>query len=868
MKRKFYFFFAVLIFILFTVSVSAQQLNDYQSAGGGVPVDLSSATNWQYWNGSAWVTATQAPFALVGTNGTITIQSGDTWNNATALSLGSKNATIKFNGNTGTFSTTNKLTLNGNTYQHNVSGGEATIAAGITFSSGSTTIYSATSGTCTVPVIAFGSLTIAAGSTYSLAGAASTVAGGTLTVNGTLNCGSYVFSVKTYVSSGLNQASTLTGSGTITTGAVGTRLALGSSGGLVTNVSFSGTMCGVTLYSPVVLQSNLTISASGFTPQYYFNVSGIYTDLNGYTLSCGSVNGTTANIVFKNSSAGNLITTGAGTIASGDGNPFNNITIGGSTGLNSNILVNGIFNLSSGTFTTNAFTLSLGASATATIASPVTISTGGKIDFNNRPVTIVSTASGTGRINAIAGTLANAANVTIQQYLSAKRGWRLLGNPTSGAITLSTFASKSNIDLNNGTVSSATAYFYDPNQVSPATPWVAAGSAWNKNTGLLLFVRGTSGQGVGGGTYTPNNVTLSTTGTLVQGTQPTINLTYDPVNTNAQWNVLVNPFPCPLSAYSILGSNNNINQSIYYLNPNYTGSNGYTADGNYSFVTLSGSQDFEIPSFGSIFVQTQAAGQSLTLSESSKYLGGGNQGLFGSNTDYQVASLQWLDKSGNLIDRTELMLNATAQPTGNGHWDLPKLTLSSQYMYTLSNNKAMAINARSGNATDTIPLVIQAADTTHQCSFVADNYSLPDGMELLLKDKLLNTQTTIHQGTIYNFEVTADAATQGSQRFELIFSKSRLTSNTVADNTASINGIFVSPNPASDYVNVNLAVQPVACTTTIKMISLDGNIVKTVCTEQNGGTVRIPVKELANGLYILQVTANGKTSVQKIIKTN
>ena len=148
MKRKFYFFFAVLIFILFTVSASAQQLNDYQSAGGGVPVDLSSATNWQYWNGSAWVTATQAPFALVGTNGTITIQSGDTWNNATALSLGSKNATIKFNGNTGTFSTTNKLTLNGNTYQHNVSGGEATIAAGITFSSGSTTIYSATSGSC------------------------------------------------------------------------------------------------------------------------------------------------------------------------------------------------------------------------------------------------------------------------------------------------------------------------------------------------------------------------------------------------------------------------------------------------------------------------------------------------------------------------------------------------------------------------------------------------------------------------------------------------------------------------------------------------------------------------------------------------
>ena len=67
---------------------------------------------------------------------------------------------------------------------------------------------------------------------------------------------------------------------------------------------------------------------------------------------------------------------------------------------------------------------------------------------------------------------------------------------------------------------------------------------------------------------------------------------------------------------------------------------------------------------------------------------------------------------------------------------------------------------------------------------------------------------------------------------------------------------------------MNLAVQPVACTTTIKMISLDGNIVKTVCTEQNGGTVRIPVKELANGLYILQVTANGKTSVQKIIKTN
>ncbi|MBN8838512.1 MAG: T9SS type A sorting domain-containing protein [Sphingobacteriia bacterium] len=858
----------MLICIISTAHVLGQNVNDYQSSGTGVHVDLSSANNWQYWDGTAWQAATAAPFTAgthqVGTNGKVTILSADTWDNASALSLASKSATIVFNGLAGSFSTTNKLTLNTNIYQHNTSANESVIAAGIVFSTTSTTIYSYSSGT--VPAASFGSLTIASGSTYSLGGAASTVASGTLKVDGTFNCGANTFTVKTSASA----SSTLTGSGTITTGAIGTRLTLGSVSGLAINVNFTGTLCGVTLNAPVVLQSDLTISASGFTPQFYFNQSGIYTDLNGHSLSCGSINGAVANVLFKNTSPGSIVTSGSATIAT-DGSALNNITLGASASLNSNVSVNGIFTQSAGTFTTNSFGLSLGSSASAVIGSTaaLTISSGGTVDFNNRPVTIQSTASGTGHINTISGTLSNATNVTIQQYLSAKRGWRFLGNPTGASLTLSTFATNSNIDLNNGTQSAATAYTYDGTKIAPASPWVAAGATWAANKGLLLFVRGKSAEGVGGGSYTPSNVTLSATGSLVSGTQAAQSLTYDAVNTNAQWNVVVNPYPSPVSVKNLTGIYNNagINQSIYVFNPNKnTGAtNASLADGDYDFVTLGSSTDFIIPSFGAFFIQTQAASQTVQFTEAAK-ASGGDQRLFGTNTDYRVAELLLTDKDNNALDRAELMQDAGSTSLGNDHWDLPKLTMSKQYLCLFSSdNKQLAIDARKSFLTDTVKMGA-FINNQQEYKLQIGNYSLPDDIVLELKDNYAHTTTELKKGTSYSFTVTADAASEGMGRF-LIYARSSVTA-VVSDgqNNTGDALLNVMPNPARDHILLQLPAYPAPVSTTIKMFSIDGKLVKEITTSQNGGTLKIAIAELPKGLYVVHVLNAGKRSIAKIIK--
>lgn len=88
------------------LTITAVPYNCYESPGTGVSVDLGSTTNWLTYSGGAWVAATSAPATL--TSGVVTIQPGDTWNNASAVTLHS-GVTVIDSGTTGTFSTTNHL---------------------------------------------------------------------------------------------------------------------------------------------------------------------------------------------------------------------------------------------------------------------------------------------------------------------------------------------------------------------------------------------------------------------------------------------------------------------------------------------------------------------------------------------------------------------------------------------------------------------------------------------------------------------------------------------------------------------------------------------------------------------------------------
>ena len=119
---------------------------------------------------------------------------------------------------------------------------------------------------------------------------------------------------------------------------------------------------------------------------------------------------------------------------------YGNLTINGSgiKSLGAPTTINGILSVASGSLTTGSNNLTLGASASGTIA-PIAIFniSGGTTDFANRAVTVQASATGAGSI-VNTGTLSNATNVTLQQWVTGQRGYRILSNSFNSALTPST----------------------------------------------------------------------------------------------------------------------------------------------------------------------------------------------------------------------------------------------------------------------------------------------------------------------------------------------------------------------------------------------------------------------------------------------
>ncbi len=155
----------ILLIILLFIAVTGQSqiAGDYQSAGN---VALTSATNWQTYDGTSWIAATTAPnSATLVPGNTITVLSGNTWNNTAAATI-PEGVTFIFKGTAGTF-TPNTLTING-TYIHATGPATgsnttpSTVFTGVSTTTGlganSTVIYRA-SGSYTVPTAALGGRT-------------------------------------------------------------------------------------------------------------------------------------------------------------------------------------------------------------------------------------------------------------------------------------------------------------------------------------------------------------------------------------------------------------------------------------------------------------------------------------------------------------------------------------------------------------------------------------------------------------------------------------------------------------------------------------------------------------------------------------
>jgi len=134
---------------------------------------------------------------------------------------------------------------------------------------------------------------------------------------------------------------------------------------------------------------------------------------------------------------------------------------------------------------------------------------------------------------------------------------------------------------------------------------------------------------------------------------------------------------------------------------------------------------------------------------------------------------------------------------------------------------------------------------------------LPTGGVLYLHDKLMDKYIMLQKGTEYRFAITKDDKTQGEKRFELSLEGG--VSSTGLD-------VAMTPNPANEQVAVSFT-STVLEEVAIRVIDVRGaNVYTQNLGKMQRGTIRIPVQQLAAGMYMVELTQGQNKVVQRLIK--
>jgi len=487
------------------------------------------------------------------------------------------------------------------------------------------------------------------------------------------------------------------------------------------------------------------------------------------------------------------------------------------------------------------------------------IPSGSTVDFQGQSVVLQSEVSGTGSIGQIAGTLNNATNLTVQQYIPGNRAFRLMGHSYSSGISLNQLTGIIDITGGDGNAglgftSTATnnpsAFWFNTTNGNNAlfdggwTPFTDltqtnGANAWNKWEGILLFIRGAKGTGLNGADYTPAAVTLSTTGPVNMGTQ-TISIS----NSATGWNLVSNPYPssvnltAPLASASLSGS--------YVWNP--TGGSGG------AYVAIPASTSYVIPSSSAFFVQSTTAGQNLTFNESDKTNGSPATTVFGSKSGLQIDVL----KGNDYYDRLYVFADNGSKPAKDNN-DMEKLLNPGLSFYSkTSDGTSVSIDSRPIDKSTVIPLYVDTKlPGDYSMSFVNANVET----NLYLHDKLKGEYELVEQGKNYSFSVLSSDSTTMGNRFELTAQKN---TGLAVDN--GVSGIKVDVYYTNTEWILNYSLDK-AAQVSVRLVNMQGmQLQQSDLGITTKGQYKISNGNLSEGVYIIELESANIKTLKKIVK--
>jgi hypothetical protein len=617
-------------------------------------------------------------------------------------------------------------------------------------------------------------------------------------------------------------------------------------------------------------------SLSGATAIKDINIGSGTISLNGQTLTInGAVTGTgtisgsaTSNLVIgTNAAAGTLRFTSA-----------------------SNSLKNLTLNASSTATLGNALDIATGATpGVLTVNTGATLTTGGFL-------TLKSDATGTARVANSAGSISG--EVSVERYIpqNSNRAWRALAVPTYSNTqtianswqlgTLITGPGGANgLDQSTGGYSMMS---YDPT----TDALVGVGNMSNVISGntaapaaYYLYVRGDRNTGVANTNLNPTATTLSSKGSLYQGT---VTVTAANNGSGTTYHLLGNPYVSPINLNSFYTANSsNLDNTFYLFDPQIAN----TTAGVGGLITLTGSGSSytpsvtgasysgsisEIPS-GMAFFITKSSGSasSIVFNESMKTTGSTiSNGYNGLKTTAAVDGQLQVNLNVKINDSTVrpadgilAIFDANEKVQVDGA-DARKMSNFGENMSINNQGDLLAIEKR--------PLFNQ--DTLHinTTGLINRLYSLrfnpsqfQNASSALLIDHYTHSTQSIPLQSVseYAFTIDANAQSKGPNRFDVVFEQAALQIAT----TKKLMAIELYPNPVSEgVINISMHQQKEGSYTVSIVNALGAEIQKENWHHSNGDQIHsINVNKLASGIYYLKISNEfGDQSMHKFIQSS
>ncbi len=596
---------------------------------------------------------------------------------------------------------------------------------------------------------------------------------------------------------------------------------------------------------------------------------------------------------FTISSGASIVTSGAVTIDYGGGTLTNNGTLtntGGTLRFSGPVTVAGANTINTKNFTVAHSGTSL-LNNIITVTGALTVSNG-TLNANNN-LTLVSNAAGSAVIAPVLGSITG--KVTVQRYIAlGKRAFRFLtpSVTTDNNIKLnwqeSTHITGSTTGENGFDITASgnpSMYTYN-NQQATGSGWaaIATTNATNLNAmqGYRLLIRGDR---------TPTLITLATaadmnvpitltaTGTVTTGTV-TFNSSSSPAPIN-------NTSNSTTDGYSLIGNPyvNTVNWNTltktgltdaYYVwdsNMGTTDQRGrYVAYSTSTGPTNSGAGTSSVIQYiqpgQAFFIKNTTLGTagSITFNETDK-LGTNINNFYRTTTttlsrlELQVYQTSELALGAYPIDAAVSVFdNQFTNAIENG--DVAKLSTGIENISFLNSNLTLAIDARPKVATtDELLVQLQQFQASRNYTFRTHFNNFDPATTPFLVDTYLNQYTALVNTatTDIAFTTTTDALSYGTNRFKIVFQNNAL-------NTPDFNAenVVLYPNPVTNN-QFNIALPSyIKGEVTIKMINTIGQTVYQTKTEAQNKITITPNSILAQGLYFVELTNKGKSSIKKI----